>query len=236
MGLPEEIHQRTRHPNAKAGLRAKARELRLQGLGYDDIVAQLHVSKSSVSLWVRDLPRPVSQEEARRRGTEAARRRWRELQPTRDAERTAECDAAAAEIGELTDRELLIAGAIAYWCEGAKSKPYRRQEGVDFINSDPRVVLLFLRFLASVGVGRDRLRFRVHIHESAGIEAATEYWRSLCGISVSQFTKPNLKHHNPQTTRKNTGTGYHGCLQVRVLRSASLYRKIEGWASAVMSV
>jgi len=34
--------------------------------------------------------------------------------------------AAAAEIGELTDREVMIAGAIAYWCEGGKSKPHRR--------------------------------------------------------------------------------------------------------------
>ena len=235
MGTPEEVHKRTRHPNAKDDLRAKARELRLQGLGYDDIVAQLHVSKSSVSLWVRDLPRPVSPEEARRRGTEAARRRWQERQPARDAQRAAEQAAAAAEIGKLTDRELLIAGAIAYWCEGAKSKPYRRQEQANFINSDPCVIGLYLRFLASVGVGQDHLRFRVHIHESADVAAATEYWRNLCEAPLGQFTKPNLKRHNPQTTRKNTGTDYHGCLQVRVLRSASLYRKIEGWAAAVMS-
>jgi len=236
MGPPEEIHQLSRHPNAKDDLREKARELRLQGLGYDDIVAQLHVSKSSVSLWVRDLPRPVSQEEARRRGTEAARRRWQELQPDRDARRAAECATAAAEIGELTDRELLIAGAIAYWCEGAKSKPYRRQESVNFINSDPRMILLFLRFLESVGVPRDLLRFRVHIHETADVMRVTEHWMKVCGVPLDQFTKPNLKRHHPQTTRRNTGADYHGCLQVRVLRSASLYRKIEGWASAVMSV
>src|SRR6516165_3172880 len=47
----------TRRPNAKDDLRAKARELRLHGLDYEEIVAQLGVSKSSVSLWVRDLPR-----------------------------------------------------------------------------------------------------------------------------------------------------------------------------------
>jgi hypothetical protein len=234
-GEPPSESTRRRH-NAKDDLRARARELRLQGFDYDDIVAQLHVSKSSVSLWVRDLPRPVSQEEARRRGTEAARKRWQELQPARDAQRAAERAAAAAEIGELTDRELLIAGAIAYWCEGSKSKPYRRQEDVNFINSDPCVVLLFLRFLESVGVSQDRLRFRVHIHESADVAEATERWRSLCEAPLDQFTKPNLKRHNPRTTRKNTGSDYQGCLQVRVLKSASLYRKIEGWAEAVMAV
>jgi DNA-binding NarL/FixJ family response regulator len=49
----------TRRPNAKDDLRARARELRTQGLDYDEIAAALGVAKSSVSLWVRELPRPV---------------------------------------------------------------------------------------------------------------------------------------------------------------------------------
>src|ERR1700719_442611 len=48
----------TRRPRAKDDLHARARELREQGLDYDDIAASLGVSKSSVSLWVRDMPRP----------------------------------------------------------------------------------------------------------------------------------------------------------------------------------
>ncbi|MCW2935373.1 MAG: hypothetical protein JWM19_6335 [Actinomycetia bacterium] len=230
----EEIREWTRRPNAKDDLRAKARELRLQGLDYDDIVARLRVSKSSVSLWVRDLPRPVSQEEARRRGTEAARKRWLELQPARDAQRAAERDAAAAEIGELTDRELLIAGAIAYWCEGAKSKPYRRDERVAFMNSDPGLIRFFLRFLDAAGVSRDDLAFTVSIHESADAEAAHRFWREVTGARLEQFCKPMIKHHNPRTTRKNVGETYHGCLAVCVRRPSKLYRRIEGWASAAM--
>jgi len=144
----------TKRPNAKDDLRAKARELRAQGLDYEDIAAELHVSKSSVSLWVRDLPVPerLSYEETRTRANEGVQKYWDAEREVRDAQRCAEQDAAAAEIGELTDRELRIAGAIAYWCEGAKSKPYRRQEEVNFINSDPRLILLFLRLLNSVGV------------------------------------------------------------------------------------
>ena len=46
----------TRRPNAKDGLRTKARELRAQELSYNEIATRLGVSKSSVSLWVRDLP------------------------------------------------------------------------------------------------------------------------------------------------------------------------------------
>ena len=48
----------TLRPNAKDGPRQAARELRQRGLAYHQIAAELGVSKSSVSLWVRDLPRP----------------------------------------------------------------------------------------------------------------------------------------------------------------------------------
>lgn len=48
----------TRRPNAKDELHAQARELRAQGLDYLAIAHRLGVSKSSVSLWVRDLPAP----------------------------------------------------------------------------------------------------------------------------------------------------------------------------------
>jgi hypothetical protein len=36
--------------------------------------------------------------------------------------------------------------------------------------------------------------------------------------------------------RKNTGENYHGCLIIKVRQSAELYRQIEGWARAAMSV
>ena len=39
-----------------------------------------------------------------------------------------------------------------------------------------------------------------------------------------------------RTTRKNTSGDYYGCLRVDVMRSCVLYRKIEGWVSAVTRV
>jgi hypothetical protein len=45
-----------------------------------------------------------------------------------------------------------------------------------------------------------------------------------------------IKRHNPQTVRKNVGENYHGCLRIVVHRSSDLYRRIEGWATASMTV
>jgi transcriptional regulator with XRE-family HTH domain len=227
----------TRRPNAKDDIKAQARELRTQGLAYHEIAARLGVSKSSVSLWVRDMPRPerLSYAENRRRSAEGVRRYWAKERELRGVVRADEVAAAAADIGDLTDREIIVAGAIAYWCEGTKRKPPYNFERVVFINSDPRLVLFFMRFLATVGVERNDLAFCVHIHETADVEAAQRFWQEVTGAQPSQFKKPTLKRHNPKTNRKNVGEGYHGCLKVYVLRSNALYRKIEGWAAAAMA-
>jgi transcriptional regulator with XRE-family HTH domain len=137
----------TRRPNAKDDLRERARELRLQGWTYDRIGAELGCSKSSVSLWVRDLPTPV---------------------------------------GELSDRELFFTGVALYWAEGAKDKPHRRTEVLQFINSDPNVIRLFLHWLEFLGVQRERLTLRVSIHESADVESAEKFWADIAGFTYGR--------------------------------------------------
>jgi transcriptional regulator with XRE-family HTH domain len=228
----------TRRPNAKDEVRARARELRSQGLDYEEIVAALGVSKSSVSLWVRDMPRPprLSYEETRKRAAEGVRRYWAAERPVREARREAMRAAAAAEIGLPSPREILIAGSVAYWCEGAKSKPYRQAERVVFINSDPDLIKFFLRFLSAAGVEAAQVGFRVHIHESADIAAAEQFWLGVTRAEPEQFQRTTLKRHNPRTIRKNVGADYHGRLIIRVRRGADLYRRIEGWVRAVTAV
>jgi transposase len=227
----------TRRPNAKDELRAKARELRGEGMDYEEIAAALGVAKGSVSLWVRDLPRParLSYAECRRRSAEGAQRYWAAERGVREARRAADRAAAAAQISDLTDRELLIAGAIAYWCEGSKSKPHRRSERVVFMNSDPSLIRFFLRFLEATGTAAKNLTFRVYIHESADARSAELFWLKFAGAQPEQFLRPALKRHNPKTIRKNVGEDYHGCLRIEVRRGSDLYRKIEGWAEAIMS-
>ena len=178
-----------RRPRAKDDLHARARQLRAQGLDYEEIAGALGVSKSSVSLWVRDMPRPerLSYEECRKRSAEGAERYWAAERPLREARREAVRAAAAAEIGPLTEREILIAGAIAYWCEGAKTKARRRQDRVVFVNSDPALIRFYLRFLDTVGIGREDLTYRVHIHEAADVPGAERFWQRVTQTDPRQF-------------------------------------------------
>ncbi|WP_415952786.1 hypothetical protein [Streptomyces sp. KLOTTS4A1] len=224
----------TKRPRAKDELRTRARELRLLGWTYNQIQAELRCSKSSVSLWVRDLPKPeprCSPEEQLRRMNEGLAK----LRASQEQARARVKQEAAAAVGHLSDRELFLLGVSLYWAEGTKSKPYRRQESLQFINSDPGVIRVYLQWLALLGVPPDRLTLRVHIHESADVSAAESYWAELVGVEVAALSKPNLKRHNPRTVRKNTDEAYHGCLMIYVRQSAELYRRIEGaWYGIVL--
>lgn len=223
----------TRRPRAKDDLRAKARELRLQGLTYDRIQAELGCSKSSISLWVRDLPKPERRPPAEQAAL-AARKRWEHESAVRDEERRRTKEAARRGIGHLSDRELFLLGVGLYWAEGSKDKPYDRRENVTFVNSDPGMIQVFLAWLDLLEVERDRLRFCVMIHETADVAGAERYWAGLVGADATAFNKTTIKKHNPRTVRKNVGGAYRGCLVIKVRQSADLYRRIEGaWCGIV---
>ncbi|NEE16360.1 hypothetical protein G3M58_59060 [Streptomyces sp. SID7499] len=224
----------TKRPNAKDDLREKARELRLQGWTYDRIQVELGCSKSSISLWVRDLPKP----ERKRTPEEAsaiARRGWEATLRLRDEDRQRTKEAAKQAVGALSPRELFLLGIGLYWAEGSKDKPYDRRENVCFVNSDPGMIRVFLAWLDLLGVERERVRYTVMIHETADVPGAEQYWADLVDAERSAFNKTTLKKHNPKTVRKNTGEAYRGCLVIKVRKSADLYRRIEGsWYGIVL--
>jgi hypothetical protein len=188
----------------------------------------MHVSKSSVSLWVRDLPHPPRRHAGEARRQRAHSQYYADLRESKEIRRGFEVDAVATVLGPPSLREVLIAGAVAYWAEGSKRKPWRPAERVTFINSDPDMVRLFLALLAAMSVSDDRRIFRVSIHESADEAAAREYWSEVVAVPAAEFQRTTLKRHNPRTVRKNVGDDYHGCLVVSVRRSIGLYREIEG--------
>ncbi|MGW4548414.1 hypothetical protein ACWEN4_18875 [Streptomyces violaceorubidus] len=218
----------TKRPNAKDDLRDRARELRLQGWTYDQIQVELGCSKSSISLWVRDLPKPERRAPSEQAKL-AATKRWEHELAVRDVARKQTKAAARREIGELSPRDLFLTGVALYWAEGAKDKPYDRREKVIFVNSDPGVIQIYSAWLRLLGVAPDRIQYRVMIHIPADVEAARRYWANLVGVDASAFQRTTIKKHNPKTVRKNVGEDYRGCLVVSVSQSADLYRQIEGW-------
>jgi hypothetical protein len=189
---------------------------------------------ASMSKWLRDVPLTERQRDVlRRRQLSAGRKgpqRARERRLAREAEikrRT------ASEIDRLTERDLFIAGVVAYAAEGTKRKPWQSSMTVKFTNSDPRMILLFLRWLSLVGVDQASLTFRVSIHEDADVDGALRYWSELTGVPSERFKRTTLKRGNRKTPRRGIGEGYRGCLVIGVYKSGDLNKQLDGWFDAV---
>ena len=226
----------TRRPNAKDDLRTRAEELRAKGWSVNDLALELGVAKSTAYQWVKHLPLDCDAERAKAKRDHAVlmtAARWDDHRADRDR-RQEETHASAAEhVGRLTDRDLLIVGAAIYWCEGSKSKPWRRSERLVFINSDPVLLALFLRFVGACGCAKETLRYRVHIHETADAQSAGDWWAARLQLPHAAFLEPTIKRHVPSTKRLNTGDDYRGCLVVVVPKSRELYWRVEGVMAAL---
>src|SRR4051794_32657001 len=116
----------------------QARELRERGLTLAEIATKLGVAKSSVSLWVRDVPIP-----ARPKGRPwSPDRKPSSLHLAKVAEIERLLQEGRDRIGQLSEREFLVAGAALYAGEGAKG-----DHNVHFANSDPRMIAFFCAWL-----------------------------------------------------------------------------------------
>jgi transcriptional regulator with XRE-family HTH domain len=221
----------TRRPRARDSTRAEAERLRAEGRSVDEIAAQLGVAKSTAYQWVRHLPLNPDEATAQRRRAHSKAMtdaRWSAYREARDGARAAERERAAGVVGALDDRDLLVLGAAIYWCEGSKSKPWRSQDRLEFVNSDPALLALFLKFLAACEIDRAVPRYRLLVHESVDAEGAMCWWAERLMIPIGRFGRPTLKRHNPTTVRRNAGDDYHGCLVITVPRSRALYWRVEG--------
>ena len=166
----------------------RARELRAEGWTIKEIAAELSVSQSSVSAWVREVE--VDPEVWARRVESRRNHGWEKRRATFLAKRAsqAEADLRAANewLGKLSDRDLFIAGIALYAGEGSK-----RRGSLQFPNNDPRMITLFLTWLRwFFDIDESRLRLWLYLHEGLDLEAAVEYWSTLTGIPRHQFGKP----------------------------------------------
>jgi len=224
----------TRRPQAKDDLRAQAVAMRREGRSYREIREVVGVAKSTLSLWLRDVPLTGEQRLALElRGPAATRKNAQAARANATRRRQRVQAEARDQITQLSESELFVAGVVAYWAEGTKNKPWRHGARVRFSNTDARMIGLFLCWLKLVGVTEDRIFFRLHIHESAYAEEALQYWADSLNVGLDTFLNTTLKRHNPKTTRRNVGEEYHGCLCVEVRRSASLNLQIEGWCQGL---
>jgi len=160
--------------------REQARALRAQGMTLAEIANQLGVSKSSVSIWVRDVPFTPSKRRtgARRRPHPAHERKLREIEA---------CDAEGRRlIGALSEGAFLAAGVALYAGEGSKT-----EGAVKFANTNAEILRFFCAWLRrSFAIDESRLRIHLYLHQGLDLARAQAFWAEVTGIPIAQFTKP----------------------------------------------
>lgn len=207
--------------------RQRALILRRDGYSLNEISKLLKVSKSSVSVWVRNVP--LSLNAKKRLLTIIKNAQYVSAEKKKLATLNFN-NSIIKNAGELIDSfniskdaEKLLC-AMIFWCEG--NKDY--QGGVAFTNSDPALVRLFIDlFVKSFNIQRERLVARLHLHEYHDPNKQINFWAKTLKLSKSQFRKTYLKPHTGLRTREN----YPGCISIRYYDSI-LARKLMALAQA----
>ena len=175
---------------AHRGKKIEALEMRLNGASYSMIKERVGVSKSTLSLWLRDMPLPEERIRELRDFSETRIERTRETKRRKKEVRLENVRKIGKEkIGTLTERELFLAGLFLYWGEGAKTK----DSSVILSNTDPSMLIFFIKWLQTLGVFKECLKIRVNLYSDMDIQRELKYWSEILDIPLTQFRKPYIK-------------------------------------------
>ena len=200
----------------------RARQLRAQAWTLADIASELGVAKSSVSRWVRDVDfEPNPRRRARKRGPN-------KLQRAKAAEIERLRLEGIERVGQLSEREFLMAGLGLYAGDGAKSGGC-----VKFANSNPDIIRFFCAWLRTfLEVEEGRLRVRLYLHDDLSLDTAEAFWSEVTGVPIGQFTRA---HRPPAQPTRRTNRHVNGCCHV-IYSSTPMLRQIIGMMRALMLV
>lgn len=106
------------------------------------------------------------------------------------------------EVLTAEEEKLKIAGTMLYWAEGSKSI---KSQWIDFANSDPCMIKLFLNYLRIIyQIDEKRLRVYLYCYSDQNISDLISFWSRECSISKEQFTKPYVRDDFRLCGRKMT--------------------------------
>jgi hypothetical protein len=209
-------------------LKLKAIKLRKTGLSYGDIKKELNVSKSTLSLWLKNVALTVEQKKKLYTNSILILSKGPQSQKER---RKREID----DIIEKAEKEIQtpisletfrLFGAALYWAEGRKSRDF------EITNSDPNLIIFIVKWFNNVfKVSPDRLSARLNIYPQQNEKNIKNFWADLTGIPIKNFGKSYVKPLNKNYKKNNL---YYGTIKIRVQRGIDMRHMVYGWIKAVL--
>ncbi|OGI15450.1 MAG: hypothetical protein A2878_01560 [Candidatus Moranbacteria bacterium RIFCSPHIGHO2_01_FULL_54_31] len=203
------------------GVKEKAIILRKRGSSLKEISDRLKVSKSTASLWLRNVKLSSSALKTLEEKKQNGRKRGNARQIEKSIENVRDIRDSVTRYLRVTPFSKEQAKgfcALLYGCEGSKNETGR----MAFINSDPALITFFLHlFRLAFEVNEKKFRVLMHLHQYHDEKKQKKFWSEITGIPSEQFSKTYQKPNG----QKNIREGYQGCVSVRY-NSASVQKEL----------
>lgn|SRR3989344_423844 len=209
-------------------LQKKAINLRKKGLSYNEIRKRINVSKSSLSLWLKDVelkPEHKARLYSKRiqflsLGSQSQReRRKREVDTIIE-------DAGKEIVYPLSAEAHKLMGAALYWAEGSKSGLCQ------VTNSDPHLISFIVGWIETMfNIKSKNLKAYLNIYPQQNETKIKKFWSELIGIPVQNFGKSFVKPSNKGYKKNNL---YYGTIKIVVPKSVDIKHRIFGWINAIL--
>jgi transcriptional regulator with XRE-family HTH domain len=217
---------------SKVAEKKRAEVLRKQGFSYSYISNELDVSKSTLSYWLRDIPfipnKKTIQKVGRARLKSGIYKSREKIKSIAEAKSLAVHD-----VGYMNNRDLFLLGVGLYIGEGSKT-----QNSVRIVNSDPRVIMLAVKWFKSIcGLKTRNFKLAIHLYPDNNIERSLNFWSNAAGIPKNQFGKTQIDRRKKTKRKSKTLSNGTAHLTVKSLGDkhlgSFLSRRIEGWMEEV---
>ncbi len=212
-------------------IKETAKRMREHGASLGEISKKLHITKSTLSLWCKDMV--LTESVIRKIKTKGRVKsltgllRYSELKrKERIIRNVLQKKEGATTIGNVSNRDILMIGLGLYWGEGYK---YEYGE-LGFTNSNPYMIRFYFKWLKLWNIEKDSLIFRLTLNEFFRKEEKNIklFWINFLRIPEKQFSKTTfIKTDLKKASPKNL-ENYKGILRVKVRKGTALRNKILG--------
>lgn len=184
-----------------------ALRLRKKGMSYSQIKKKVHVSKSSLSLWLYKYPLSKERIKKLQMGKKKIER-FRETMRLKRETKLAEVYKKEKKLLlPLSNKEVYLSGLSLYWGEGGKT-----ERGATILsNTKPEMIRFFIYWLVNViGVPKNKLWIKLHLYADMDEKKEIKFWCKELGLLKSQFKNSYVK----ETTLRGLtfkGVGHGTC-------------------------
>lgn len=190
----------------------QAIKLRKQGNSYSQIKRILGVSKSTLSIWLREYPLSEKRLRELRDWNETRIERFRQTMRHKKEKRLQSIYSKQSKRWlPLSKRELYLAGLFLYWGEGRKGL----ENQISITNTDPKVIKFALHWMTKLlNIPKRKITVYLHLYRDMNIKKEINFWKKQLGIPNEQFRKPYIK--KSLSANINHGGYGHGTCKIQV--------------------